>query len=226
MAITINGSANTVAGLAVGGLPDGTVDNDTLAAGAGKPANNAITNALLADDAVGIAELSATGTASSSTFLRGDNAWAEAGGGKILKVQSTQSTTNLNSTSTSWTHWNQLDNVYTPTAADSTLYIVTALGSTKAWDSNVSDAPIAYVAVSDDDNSTRLWEGGIAVQASGGSVTGTELDTSFTNIWKEAASSTSERTFKLYYKLGRGTSMQINAWSSSSSTLTVIEVAA
>ena len=56
MAITINGSANTVAGLAVGGLPDGTVDNDTLAAGAGKPANNAITNALLADDAVGVAE--------------------------------------------------------------------------------------------------------------------------------------------------------------------------
>ena len=33
MAITINGSANTVAGLAVGGLPDGVVDADTLAAG-------------------------------------------------------------------------------------------------------------------------------------------------------------------------------------------------
>ncbi len=32
MAITINGSANTIAGLAVGGLPDGTVDADTLAA--------------------------------------------------------------------------------------------------------------------------------------------------------------------------------------------------
>ena len=31
MTITINGSANTVAGLAVGGLPDGTVDTDTLA---------------------------------------------------------------------------------------------------------------------------------------------------------------------------------------------------
>jgi hypothetical protein len=35
-----------------------------------------IDNAHLADDAVGVAELSATGTASSSTFLRGDNAWA------------------------------------------------------------------------------------------------------------------------------------------------------
>jgi len=34
-----------------------------------------IDNAHLADDAVGIAELSATGTASSSTFLRGDNSW-------------------------------------------------------------------------------------------------------------------------------------------------------
>ena len=34
MAITINGSANTVAGLAVGGLPDGTVDTDSLAANA------------------------------------------------------------------------------------------------------------------------------------------------------------------------------------------------
>tara|TARA_B100001250_G_C19760070_1_gene772005 strand:- start:586 stop:1620 length:1035 start_codon:yes stop_codon:yes gene_type:complete len=34
-----------------------------------------IDNEHLADDAVGVAELSATGTASSSTFLRGDNSW-------------------------------------------------------------------------------------------------------------------------------------------------------
>ena len=33
MAITINGTSNTITGLAVGGLPDGTVDGDTLAAG-------------------------------------------------------------------------------------------------------------------------------------------------------------------------------------------------
>jgi len=40
-----------------------------------------IVTADLADDAVTIAKLAATGTASSSTFLRGDNAWAAAGGG-------------------------------------------------------------------------------------------------------------------------------------------------
>ncbi len=105
MAITINGAANTVAGLAVGGLPDGTVDNDTLAAGAGKPANNAITNALLADDAVGVAELSATGTASATTFLRGDNAWAAAGGGKVLQV----------------IHSKETSTTYTPAKDDSNL---------------------------------------------------------------------------------------------------------
>ena len=118
MAVTINGSG-TITGVSTGGLPDGVVDTDTLAADAvtaGKVADDVINsehyaagsidlahlsadcvdgtkladnacnsehytdgsidNAHLADDAVGVAELSATGTASSSTFLRGDNAWA------------------------------------------------------------------------------------------------------------------------------------------------------
>jgi len=72
MAITINGSANTVAGVAAGGINDNVVDNGTMA-----------------DDAIGVAELSATGTASSSTFLRGDNAWAAPGGGD-LKLDTVQ----------------------------------------------------------------------------------------------------------------------------------------
>ena len=41
---------------------------------------NAVNNAKMADDAIGLAELSATGTPSSSNFLRGDNSWASAGG--------------------------------------------------------------------------------------------------------------------------------------------------
>ena len=42
--------------------------------------SNAVNNAKMADDAIGLAELSATGTPSSSNFLRGDNSWATAGG--------------------------------------------------------------------------------------------------------------------------------------------------
>ena len=38
--------------------------------------DNSITNAKMADDAVGVVDLSATGTAGTTTFLRGDNSWA------------------------------------------------------------------------------------------------------------------------------------------------------
>jgi hypothetical protein len=43
--------------------------------------DNLVTNAKMADDAVGLAELSATGTASSSNYLRGDNAWGAVSAG-------------------------------------------------------------------------------------------------------------------------------------------------
>jgi hypothetical protein len=52
----------------------------------GTPGDNTVSNAKMIDDAVGVAELSATGTASSSVFLRGDNAWSEAGGGVVVQV--------------------------------------------------------------------------------------------------------------------------------------------
>ena len=52
---------------------------------AAKLADSAITTAKLADDAVSLAKLSASGTPSSSNFLRGDNSWQEAGGGKVLQ---------------------------------------------------------------------------------------------------------------------------------------------
>ena len=51
--------------------------------GASQIQDNTVSNAKVVDDAIGIAELSATGTASSSTFLRGDNAWAAPSGGGV-----------------------------------------------------------------------------------------------------------------------------------------------
>ena len=54
MAIVINGSTNVIGGVAVGGLPDGIVDTDMLAA-------NAVATAKIADDAVTAAKSTGLG---------------------------------------------------------------------------------------------------------------------------------------------------------------------
>ena len=90
MPISINGSG-TITGISVGGLPDGCVQ---------------------------LADLATTGTASSSTFLRGDAAFAEAGGGKLLGVH-TASYTTQTTCSGSGTHDTGLEIVVTPIALGS-----------------------------------------------------------------------------------------------------------
>ena len=59
---------------------DASIDNAHVA-------DDAVNSDELAAGAVDLAHMSATGTASSSTFLRGDNAWAAAGGGKLVQIK-------------------------------------------------------------------------------------------------------------------------------------------
>ena len=60
MALTLNGSANTIGGLAVGGVPDGTIDADALAA-------NAVTGGKLASGVGGKILQIVSGTTTSGT---------------------------------------------------------------------------------------------------------------------------------------------------------------
>jgi hypothetical protein len=82
MAIVINGSG-TVTGLAVGGLPDGTVDTDTLA-------NTTVTAAKVAADVATQAEIDAKLNLAGGTLTGdlnfGDNVDANFGAGTDLKI--------------------------------------------------------------------------------------------------------------------------------------------
>ena len=138
MAITITGgSTNTIAGLAAGGLPD-----------------NSVTNADMADDAIGVAELSATGTASSSTYLRGDNSWAAAGGGKILQYKE-GTVTSISSVSSTSKPYINMYNAITPVDSDSTLVFILAVGVNRE-----STQKSFSLSVSKDDGSSYYWHSG------------------------------------------------------------------
>ena len=92
MPVTINGDG-TISGLAVGGLPDGTVDADTLAAGAAVPADGSITTAKLANGAVTSGKLASGAVSVDANTMPV---------GSIIQVQTSKNTTQANMTSTSY----------------------------------------------------------------------------------------------------------------------------
>ena len=166
MAIVINGSG-TVTGLAVGGLPDGTVDAGTLATNSvdsaelidgavddshiGALAASKLTGALPAVSGASLTGLNATnlgsgtvptarlgsGTASSDTFLRGDSTYAEAGGGKVLQVVSHFINSAIALNSSSYA--SVISKAITPVKAGSKFVILTTL------DAITKDAASNYI---------------------------------------------------------------------------------
>ena len=88
-------------------------------------ASNCVTTAKVADDAITIAKLSTTGTASSSTFLRGDGAFAAAGGGKILQVKQTKLTSAVSITGvTSYADISSFSVDITPASASNKILVI------------------------------------------------------------------------------------------------------
>jgi len=207
MAITINGSSNTITGLAAGGLPD---------------------------DSVNLADLSATGTASSSTFLRGDNSWAAAGGGKILQYKVSKKTDTASSTSSSQVEISSdFRTTLTPTASDS-IIVVTAYLYITISDANALSFRIVRNTASDfsgtstrvlDPTSLASEDDGIAteyVNASG------HMSPVVITAYETSANTTA-RTYSPFWRAGGGT-MVMGQWGSGEylgvSTMTVMEVAA
>ncbi len=83
-----------------------------------------LTSSDITDGIVSIADLATTGTASSSTFLRGDGAFAEAGGGKVLQVVQTYITSVFSTSSGSFVDVTNLTAAITPSATSSKVLVI------------------------------------------------------------------------------------------------------
>jgi len=171
-----------------------------------------IDNAHLADDAVGVAELSATGTASSSTFLRGDNAWAAAGGGKLLQVIQTSYSTQLSSIGDTG-----LTATITPSATSSkVLVFVSQSGCTRAAWSSGGVILKLYRA------STLLVTFEAKLSSAGSSTFDTVSSGSTT--WLDSPSTTSATTYKTTFGSSSG-GMYVQ-YGGATSTITLVEIGA
>jgi hypothetical protein len=168
------------------------------------------------DSTVSIAKLTATGTKNSTTFLRGDNTFAAAGGGKILQVVTASESAARTITSTSYVNSsNGLSVDITPAATSSKIYIIVSLGYfTCPSGQNMS------VTVFRDSTNLAGGDGGIGLGMHGG----------FSEAIPYAAhvvdspSSTSELTYQVYAKV-TGSSGQYGH-ANSKATITAMEIGA
>ena len=196
MPVTINGNGH-ISGLAVGGLPNGSVNADSLA-------SNAVTSAKLHNDAVTGSHLPA---------------------GTVVQVKHAQTKSNTiqGSGSSSYTNFGALDVSITPTSSSNLLiYQYNMIVRVRE---NSSHGAFAWIAVSDDGGSSYLAENYHRNYDYGGS--GCDLDCSACGYAIKTAGSTSARTYKVYLKLADGDSYEVNpAGNQNNSAVTVMEIAA
>ena len=180
---------------------------------------------------IALADLSATGTQDATTFLRGDNTFAEAGGGKVLQVVSTTKTDTFSITSTSFADITGLSVSITPSSASNKIMVFV-------------DCYIGGQASSSTQSMTRLMRDStaICVGASAGSRTQASSESGLDSVnhvepvainFLDTPSTTSAITYKVQMRVTGGTHY-VNRTSDDAdgdynsrvaSTITVMEIA-
>jgi len=176
-----------------------------------------LTSSDITDGIVSIADLATTGTASSSTFLRGDGAFAEAGGGKVLQVVTATDETERSTTSTSFSDITGLSVAITPSATSSKVLVMC---NTTGYSGNTV-AESDYTLLRD---STNIGASGTGVIAKifgandiKGSIAMTVLD---------SPSTTSATTYKAQFRRSSGSGTATAQKNNTLGTITVMEIGA
>ena len=160
----------------------------------------------------GVSKVEATGTPSSSTFLRGDYAWAEAGGGKILQVVQATHNTEIGTTGTTMID-SGLTASITPSASSSKVLVLYNM----PYLNQDSGGLMSFQIVR---GTTAVYNQARAV----GKITaGTQ-----TAQYLDSPSTTSATTYKLQFcNFGTVSTASYIMWNSQAiSSITLIEVAA
>jgi hypothetical protein len=100
------------------------------------PSDGTVTTAKLADSSVSLAKLTATGTKDATTFLRGDNTFAEAGGGSIVQTKYLLETATYSAGSTSFVDLGSLSLSITPTSASNKILVHVSIGRATSSDNS------------------------------------------------------------------------------------------
>ena len=181
-----------------------------------------LTSSDITDGIVSIADLATTGTASSSTFLRGDGAFAEAGGGKVLQVVSTQINSVFQTASSSFVDVTGFTADITPSATSSKvlIWLSSVIGNSSSSTNRFrllrGSTDLAPAA-----DGTGFWEGNISSMGN--------QHMSFQFCFLDSPSTTSATTYKLQTLVDVGTmyvGSRPGGANQCSSTITLMEIGA
>ena len=207
MAIVINGSG-TVTGLAVGGLPDGTVDAGTLAA-------NSVDSAELIDGAVDDSHMAAM----AASKLSGTVAAARMPTGSVVQVVSNTQTVNATITSTSYTDTGLSASITPSSTSNKVLVLFSSVGGgTRNGAENDNQFGLTR-----DNGSNFLTVKRVEDYDYGGS--GHVARQPFNINYLDSPSSTSSVTYKVYGKKNNSSAAIMGSSSSSITEFILMEIA-
>ena len=197
-------------------LTNKTIDASQLT-GTITPSDNTVTNAKIVDSTIQLAKLSATGTKDATTFLRGDNTFAAAGGGKVLQVVTATEDNQRSTTSTTFTDITGLSVSITPSATSSKVLVMC---TTTGYSGNTVEA-----------SEFTLLRGSTNL---GSSITGeiariygaNDIHSSITMIVLDSPSTTSATTYKAQFRRSGASGTAAANYDNSLGTITVMEIGA
>ena len=167
-----------------------------------------------ANASVGLSQLTATGTKDATTFLRGDNTFASAGGGKLLQVLTAEDGTTRTTTSTSFvTGSNTLSVNITPSATSSKIFVIC---HTPVQNTGTSENAMFTIFR----DSTNLGD-----SSSGLALLAPNVYQNITMTFLDSPSSTSQLTYQVYMKGTNGNTAKVSS-NGPHAVITVMEIGA